>query len=322
MSDFLKDSESGHPIRNGFIEFTTWADFDEDLSEEEDDEPIYCQWLYNGNNYQGTGKVTIVEKLKPGFYSIAYNNENRLVAVPEKIDTDKIYRLSDDKVLKIVNEVSRFWNKKELFEKEGISHKRGILLVGPPGTGKSTLINIISVDLIKHGGIVFHIKSTNDLKVYINFMKLYFRQIEPERPIITIIEDIDKIVAMDESLLLNFLDGADQLNHNITLATSNRFNDLNDLVLRPSRFDWIVEIGLPTDQVRREFLEKKGMVAEELDLWISKTNKFSLAEIKELFIAVKLLENDLDETVEKIREQSASVSHTTFTSSKRKTAGF
>ena len=125
---------------------------------------------------------------------------------------------------------------------------------GPPGGGKSTLVNLIISDVIEKGGIALQF---SDPKLF-NIGIRHFRQIEPDRPLVIIMEDIDALIGgedKNESLLLNILDGTDQIDNVIFLATTNYPDKLEQRIIdRPSRFDRVIEIKSPPETVRRSYL--------------------------------------------------------------------
>lgn len=91
-------------------------------------------------------------------------------------------------------------------------------------------------------------------------MPEYFRVIEPNRPILCIIEDIDGLVedSYYETALLNILDGIGQMENTIYLGTTNFPEKLKERILnRPSRFDRRYEIKQPNDELREYYFRKK-----------------------------------------------------------------
>ena len=78
------------------------------------------------------------------------------------------------------------------------------------------------------------------------------REIEPDRKIILILEDIDNFINVDKALLtklLQILDGSNKLDNIITIATTNYQEKLEERIAnRPSRFDRRYEIGLPSKE--------------------------------------------------------------------------
>jgi GTPase SAR1 family protein len=288
-----------------------YADGEEEDDEEELKRPKYNEWIKIENEYHPARDSKILKCLEPGYFGAVYAN-GAYKAVSEEIDADELFDLPNDIVEDVVNEIESFLDKAELFRKYKIVHKRGVMLNGVPGCGKTSLINRIAKKVIARGGYVFRIRNMNELNTYCDFIHSVLRVINPDAPIITVMEDIDSLAEQNESILSNFLDGDDQFDHNLILATTNRIHQMNDLMLRPSRFDWIITIETPTPEVREFYFLKKGVEEDEVKDWVKVSEGMTMADLKELFIAVKLLDNDLTKTVEKLKNQKKHVANSTF----------
>src|SRR5438128_2696328 len=100
-----------------------------------------------------------------------------------------------------------------------------------------------------------------------------------------VFEDIDAIIKThQESELLQWLDGAQQINTVVNLATTNYPEQLDRRILcRPRRFDRVIKIDGASDDVRRQYLAKKlpGLRPDELADWIEKTEDLSFAGLSE-----------------------------------------
>ena len=108
------------------------------------------------------------------------------------------------------------------------------------------------------------------------------------------------------SSFLNFIDGPKTMDNTLFLATTNH-PDLVDkaLIDRPSRFDKIYKIDLPSEECRRLHLAKwfPKLTKDELETFSLKTKDFSGAYFKELFILVGSQDMSLDEAVTSIKSQ-------------------
>ena len=151
----------------------------------------FKMWQVSADNstYFPEIKVLQKEKMDPGLYTIEFNNQQGYYAVKADLNSDNLIMLNDSIIQEMVDEIKVFWTKNELFEKHGFVHKRGILLYGGPGNGKSSIISLMCQELEKTGGIAFRIDNAAELLDYRNFMHDFFRKIEPDTPVLLIIED-------------------------------------------------------------------------------------------------------------------------------------
>jgi SpoVK/Ycf46/Vps4 family AAA+-type ATPase len=153
------------------------------------------------------------------------------------------------------------------------------------------------------GGIVISVTNEQTVDGYLEIIPK-LRQIEPDRPIIVILEDIDAIASESswvKSQLLNILDGVDQISNVVYIATTNDPEKLAEHITnRPSRFDRRINVPVPGEEVRRKFLQCKieGTDIElDIDKWVKDTKELSLSHLKELFISVHLLDQDYDKSL-------------------------
>jgi len=153
-----------------------------------------------------------------------------------------------------------------LFEKAGIKPPKGILLSGPPGCGKTLLAKAVAneskVNFISVKGPALLSKYVGESEREVREMFHHARQ---AAPCIIFFDEIDALVPMrssgssdshvSERVLSQFLaefDGIDELKGVLVLGATNRLDMLDPAVLRPGRFDEIVEIPLPDAKDRQE----------------------------------------------------------------------
>lgn len=267
---------------------------------EEDDED-YSIWFQDGSEFIPSLNMKSLEEIPAGAYRIVYRRDDiRVVPVP--INTDELYSFSEDFTSKIISDTELFWEKKDLYKQNKLTHKRGILLCGRPGCGKTAIITMLTEQIIKNNGLVFIATNPDEFGTLYDTIGSVVRKIEKDRPIITIIEDVDQLIdnMRNDSMLLDFLDGKHSIDHHLVILTSNDTTDLSEALLRPSRIDTCIEIPSPTAEVRREYFIKKGVKEEDLDEFTDKTDDFSFAELKEVFIGTYILGKDLDKVIEQI----------------------
>ena len=265
-----------------------------DLSEDK-----VSMWVKDKDYYIPSTDISVTRELPPGIYQVDYSNDRGYFCKPIKIETDELFVFTDSITTNLLEEIENFWNKEALYKEKKLVHKRGILLSGFAGTGKTTMINMLSKELINRGGVVFKIYGIKNLSYYIDFMKHGFRKIQPKTPIITILEDIDQYQDI-ESELLDFLDGQYHLNHHLIIATSNNTENIPDTFLRPSRLDLKIEVDYPSEQTREEFFRNKEVPENDLSELVKATKECSLADLKEVYICVYLLDYTVEEALTQV----------------------
>lgn len=287
-----------------------YNEMEEDNSKHKTDYTKYIK--IEGDKYFGYSVTNTVNTIPAGFYKFTRSQSLGLGIVKSNVNLDELFELPFKESHTIINDIKKFWNSKDKYDEYNYTHKRGILLYGKPGNGKTSIINLLTLELInKHNGIVFSINTPDDLYDFKEFVPAILRNIEPNRPIICTIEDIDSILSnyghATKSSFLNLLDGSSQVTNIVYIATTNYPEQLEENITnRPSRFDRRYEIGLPDDNVRRVYIQNK--VKEEdlknidLDYWVQNTEGFSISHLKELIISVIIFGNNLEESLNLMRE--------------------
>jgi SpoVK/Ycf46/Vps4 family AAA+-type ATPase len=250
-----------------------------------------------------------VKKLPAGFYKVKYDNAiGGYHLVTKDVTTDELYELPSDELQDIINDIKMFWENIDKYEEYKFLHKRGILLFGEPGCGKSGIIQLCTNHLIKElNGIIISISDAGDIENYTAIIQK-LRAVEPKRPLIVIMEDIDAISSegsYSTSQLLNMLDGIDQIEHVVYIATTNYPDKLAERITnRPSRFDRRYEIEMPNENVRRSYIKNKLTQndIEKIDIqkWVKETEGMSLAHLKELVVSVMALNNSFEDTLTRL----------------------
>lgn len=277
------------------------SDYSDPYDDDEDYEfdIAYKQWSSSdGTIFFPIGKT--VKKLQPGVYEIGTCQQG-LYFEKIPVRTEGLIKFPDTKSESVVGEVQNFWDREDVFRKYGLTYKRGIILYGPPGSGKSCTVQLIMADVVERGGIVLEF---NRPDLFIDGLRK-LRKIQPDTPVVAVMEDIDSLLEIhNESEILNILDGVNEVDKVVFLATTNYPEKLGHRIInRPSRFDKRFRIGFPTAESRRVYFEHligKDSVVElniDLDKWVNDTDKFSIAHLKELFVAVVILDDKYDDAI-------------------------
>jgi transitional endoplasmic reticulum ATPase len=156
----------------------------------------------------------------------------------------------------------------ERCRKQGIPLKRGVLLEGPFGTGKTLTAHVLAKKCVENQWTFLYLQDVRDLDLALNFAKLY-------EPAVVFAEDVDRIVGGDErdddmNSVLNLVDGVDSKHHEIMVVlTTNLVETIHSAFIRPGRIDAVVTIDPPdmsaTVRLVRYYAGDK-LVAEDADL--------------------------------------------------------
>lgn len=260
------------------------------------------QWAVLGDDiYIPIGAT--VRDLPAGVYTLGQTGEGIITYRLTKINTDTLIEFDDHASQRVLKGIDTFWKSKAKFDAFGMLFKRGILLWGNPGSGKTAMVSMLIEHLVQMGGMVVLVQ-VPELAVKA-LMEL--RRIEPNRPLIVVLEDIEEMIRNHgEHNLLGLLDGEHQVNNVVVIGTTNYPELLGDrIVNRPSRFDEVIFVDMPDAASRRKYLTHvlKGTVAvEEIEKWVEATNNLSVAHLRELIVATQCLDRPYEEVVERLRK--------------------
>lgn len=229
-----------------------------------------------------------------------------------------------------LGEIVDFLKSPKKFTQMGARIPKGVLLVGPPGTGKTYLSRAVAGE----AGVPFFIMSGSDfVEMFVGVgasrVRDLFEAAKKNAPCIIFIDEIDAVGRRrgaglggghDEreqtlNQLLVEMDGFGTNEGVIVMAATNRQDILDPALLRPGRFDRIVYVGKPDIRAREEVLKvhsKGKLLADDVDLKViaRRTPGFTPADLENLMNESALLaarngENKI--TMEDVNEASIKV---------------
>lgn len=260
----------------------------------------FRQWQIGANDTFRPAGLTR-ESLPGGVYAFEQDEYGNLVVRTIKVITDSLVLLPDNASERVLDGMKTYWEMEDRYRKHGLLYKRGILLWGPPGSGKTATLTLLSKNLIESGGIVVMCNHPGITSQGLSAL----RRIEPTRRIICIMEDIDEIIQKHgEHELLALLDGENQVENIVMVATTNYPDRLGArIVNRPSRFDERIMVGMPSAAARRVYLRKVvgEMDNEEIERWVDDTDQLSIAHLRELAAAVLCLGQSYESVLSRLK---------------------
>jgi len=207
-----------------------------------------------------------------------------------------------DEAREMVREVCQVLLDPERFAKAGARLPKGILLVGPPGTGKTMLARAMASE----AGLPFFYCSGSDfVEVFAGRgaarVRSLFERASKNSPAVIFIDEIDALGGVRRSggltnneereqtlnQLLSCMDGFNSDERVVVMAATNRFDSLDKALVRPGRFDRVVRVDLPDEAGREKILKvhtKHMKLARHLNLAAvaEATPRYSGAELAAL----------------------------------------
>ncbi|HSU67063.1 MAG TPA: ATP-binding protein [Tepidisphaeraceae bacterium] len=213
----------------------------------------------------------------------AYCNDERIPREPTKGDD---LLLSEEIHQRVHADILHFFDAEaaELYRSLGVPHRRGVLLHGPPGNGKTSTIRYIGSVLRHIPAMILRTTADFDSDDLEQVLARWRRQ----APAILVIEDLNWLLqAVNVSTFLNQLDGieSDMTGGLLLIATTNHPDALDPAINnRPGRFDVVIEIPCPARPLRVEFFRRKcpGLDEPTIDRLAAQTERMSFAHLQEI----------------------------------------
>lgn len=209
-------------------------------------ESIKTDSIYRGKaircDFPKVGETNSIEAFFPKFMKLDDVREEHLI-------------LNDDAKLLIQTALFTPIERSEKCRQHKIPLKRGILLEGPFGVGKTLSATVTAQKCIKNGWTFIHLNNVANLAVALEFARQY-------QPAVIFAEDIDQVVADDDddrdeevNNILNQIDGIESKGTEIiTVLTTNNLANITTAMLRPGRLDAVVSVRAPDAKASQQLV--------------------------------------------------------------------
>ena len=208
--------------------------------------------------------------------------------VPRVEWNDLVVDLNVTTLLK--NDFESFWQREEWFRDRGFPFRRGYLLHGPPGNGKTSAIRA----MMSSRNLNAYTLRFFDPDIEDGDLDHLFDKAQRHRPAIILLEDIDRAFPKGESrckislqYLLNCLDGVATGEGVVVVATANEPAALDPAILRrPGRFDRVVHFANPDEALRTEYFSRmnSGLADYQLRRCVEASSGLSFAMLREAYV--------------------------------------
>lgn len=247
-----------------------------------------------------------IKTLQSASYEIVADRNDVTYAKRMDPSSGLLLELPEMRSQAVLDIVDIFWNSESDYKQGnefvtgGAAYRAGIMLYGPPGSGKSCTIKLIARKLVDRGGVVLY-SSLNPY--YVNKFLTAFGQVEKNRKCVVILEDIDSLIENNgESEYLEMLDSAKTINNVMFIATTNYPEKLDPRIYnRPGRFSHIIHVGLPSAVTREAYLKAILKDHRDVEFIVKKSEGFTIDHLTALVNAVYREKKNLEKEIERLR---------------------
>lgn len=219
--------------------------------------------------------------------------------VPFELRSDTLVKMPGI-TRQIIQDVRMFLQNEAIYRQIGIQYRRGILLYGSPGQGKTTCLREVIKDEVPKNSITIFL---SELPSFPLLQKLKVE--EADRLKVIVFEELTAIVGRHDRYIeeiLDFLDGESSLDRALIFGTTNYPELLpGNIVDRPSRFDRLIKVGNPDANTRKSllrlYLSRRPKQSE-----VKTTKGMSVAAVKEAAILSRLYETSIEKAVAHLKK--------------------
>lgn len=243
----------------------------------------YRKYIKDERAIRGKGKINII-------IDGPHGGSRKIVPITDIVSREEVL-LDEDLKREIFRSVDQFFEDGgSFYKKYNIPYRRGILLFGHPGNGKTTLLRSVvsTIDIPVFYWQVTEFTSSSSIAEIFAMVK----DDNPDKSSLLVIEDIDSLPASCRSIFLNYLDGVNTTEGIFIIGTTNYPDKIDKALNRAGRFDRQFEIKYPSDSIRRQYLMNKGIDAflseSQIDSVIKGTEKMPMAMLNEIYVSSAL----------------------------------
>lgn len=259
-----------------------------------------------GDSFILDHKTEIENELPSGVYKIELIPQVGIAFKSLDIQKDNLVVVKDGHSANVLKTIKTFTSEdtKARYKKCGVTHKMGLLFEGPPGTGKSATINPVIDQLVREGALVFFDADPSLVATVLPAV----RQQNPEKLIAIVYEEFDEWLKQDQATINSFLDGQLSVNNMVVLATTNYISRIPARIKnRPSRFQYVINIGVPSKEFREEWFRAKLTEIGEVDklaMFVDQSDGMVIDQMKDLIVSHIALDMPLPDVVKKLQDMS------------------
>ncbi|KIJ70138.1 hypothetical protein HYDPIDRAFT_104807 [Hydnomerulius pinastri MD-312] len=209
--------------------------------------------------------------------------------------------MKDEAKKALQKDIYGFFKSEQIYKKLSLPWKRGLIMYGPPGNGKTISIKVVMKTCAERGFTPLYVKSFQSFQGEEASMQNVFQKARQVAPCVLILEDLDSLINdRNRSFFLNQLDGLEGNDGLLVIGSTNHFDRLDPaLSSRPSRFDRKYLFDDPDREERALYAKywqdklkdnseisfPDSLVEEVADI----TQGFSFAYLKEAFVSTLVL---------------------------------